>query len=248
LSDRVIPRELLGDYRRWELDSFEESEAGESAAPDNQEMPHLTWPTAGEIEQIQQQAHEDGLAAGREEGLAAGREEGLAAGREEGLATGHKEGYDAGWREGYESGKTRLIDETARLTQLMTALEEALAGFDEQMSTDMLALSLSIARQITRNALDLRPEALLPVVREALAGLPQTSHHAQLILHPDDAELVRSHMEDELAHAHCRIVENNHIERGGCRVKTEASEIDATLAGRWNKVIAALGRDDTWLN
>lgn len=245
MSERVIPRELSGDYRRWEMDSFEEHEP--QAAPpatDEQDMPHLTWPTAGEIEQIQQQAHEDGLAAGREEGLAAGREEGLLAGHQE----GYDKGYDAGWHEGYGVGKTRLLDETARLAQLMTALEEALGGFDEQMSADMLALSLSIARQITRNALDFRPEALLPVIHEALAGLPQSSHHAQLILHPDDAELVRSHMVDELAQTHCRIVENSQIERGGCRIKTEASEIDATLAGRWNKVIAALGRDDAWLN
>lgn len=227
------------------MDSFEEHEPeAPPAASDEQEMSHLTWPTAGEIEQIQQQAHEDGLASGHAEGWAAGREEGLTAGRQE----GYDKGYDTGWHEGYEAGKTRLLDETARLAQLMIALEEALAGFDEQMSADMLALSLSIARQITRNALDFRPEALLPVIHEALAGLPQPSHHAQLILHPDDAELVRSHMEDELAQTHCRIVGNNHIERGGCHIKTEASEIDATLAGRWHKVIAALGRDDAWLN
>jgi flagellar assembly protein FliH len=248
LSDRVIPRELSGDYRRWELNSFEEQEVETApAVPESQEMPHLTWPTAEEIEQIQQQAHEDGLTAGRKEGLATGREEGLAAGREEGLAAGRKEGYDAGWSEGYESGKARLLEETARFTQLMAALEEALAGFDELMGAEMLAVALAIARQITRSALDFRPEALLPVIREALAGLPQPGAHAQLILHPDDAELVRSLMGDELAHMHCRIVESNQLERGGCLVKTEASEIDATLAGRWSRVIATLGRNDAWL-
>jgi len=43
-------------------------------------------------------------------------------------------------------------------------------------------------------------------------------------------------------------VEDEQIERGGCRVKTEASDVDATLQGRWGKVVATLGRNDEWLS
>lgn len=236
MSNRIISRDRLGAYQRWQLDSFDEGRAKPEPEPQSavveQDMSHLTWPTAEEIEQIQQQAHDDGLAAGREEGLESGR----------------KEGYEAGFQEGYGKGQEQALAEVARLEQLTAALDEALARFDQEMGEDILGLSIAIARQVTRNALNFRPEALLPVIREAIASLPQPNHHAQLILHPDDAALVRPLMEKELSHSHCRIVEDEQIERGGCRVKTEASDVDATLQGRWGKVVATLGRNDEWLS
>ncbi len=233
MSNRVISRDRLGDYRRWELDSFDEQqpELEPKSEVVEQDMPHLTWPTAEEIEQIQQQAHEDGLAAGREEGVAAGR----------------KEGFDAGYRDGYSEGREQSLAELARLKELTAALDEALDRFDQELGEDMLGLSIAIARQVTRNALNFRPEALLPIIHEAISSLPQPNHHTQLILHPDDAALVRPMMEKEFPQVHCRIVEDDHIERGGCRVKTEVSDVDATIQGRWGKVVATLGRSDEWL-
>jgi len=37
------------------------------------------------------------------------------------------------------------------------------------------------------------------------------------------------------------------MERGGCRIESANSEIDATLDVRWKRIVAALGRDDAWL-
>jgi hypothetical protein len=55
-----------------------------------------------------QQAHDEGLAAGREAGHRDGHEKGLAAGREAGLQEGHEKGLaagrEAGLREGHEKG------------------------------------------------------------------------------------------------------------------------------------------------
>jgi len=247
LSNRIISKEELGAYRLWELDSFEERpqtpEVEEEEAP-----PPLAWPTAGELEEIQKQAHEEGYAAGREEGYAAGKKEGLVAGHEEGLAAGHDEGYQAGYPIGYGEGREKSLAEWERIKQLKAALDEALEQFDQHLSEDMLDLALALARQVMRNALKFRPEAVLPVIHEALNSLPQPVQHPQLALHPEDAALVRTLMEDELTHAHCRIVEDRLVARGGCRIKTDASEVDATLQERWNRALAALGRDDKWLD
>jgi flagellar assembly protein FliH len=43
------------------------------------------------------------------------------------------------------------------------------------------------------------------------------------------------------------VVEDPQIERGGCRLETPSTEIDATLETRWRRVIASLGRDDPWI-
>lgn len=250
MSSRITPKDELGAYRLWELDSLDERFQQPEAA--KEEIQPLAWPTAGELEEIQRQAHEEGYAAGREEGLAAGREAGLIAGREEGLAVGRDEGYQAGHQAGHQAGYAvgheKSLAEWARIKQLTAALDEALEQFDQQLGREMLDLALTLARQVMRSALKFRPEAVLPVIREALNSLPQPTQHPQLTLNPEDAALVRTLMEEELTHAHCRIVEDSHIERGGCRIKTDASEVDATLQGRWARALAALGRDDKWLD
>ncbi|MFA7240586.1 MAG: flagellar assembly protein FliH [Sulfuricellaceae bacterium] len=247
MSKPVISKEELGAYRLWELDSFDERPQSPPEV-EEEEPPPLAWPTAGELEEIQRQAHDEGYAAGRDEGYAAGRTEGLAAGREEGLAAGRDEGYQAGYPVGYGEGREKSLAEWERIKLLKTALDEALEQFDQYLSEDMLDLALALARQIMRSALKFRPEAVLPVIREALNSLPQPVQHPQLVLHPEDAALARTLMEEELAHAHCRIVEDNHIARGGCRIKTDASELDATLQERWDRALTALGRDDKWLD
>jgi len=55
-----------------------------------------------------------------------------------------------------------------------------------------------------------------------------------------------------------KFFENAQIERGGVKVETSNSQIDATLATRWQHIVAALGQDNrgysnnthhqTWLN
>ena len=121
------------------------------------------------------------------------------------------------------------------------------ASLDQEMAQELLTLALAVARQMLREALKVRPELVLPVVRQAIASLPQANQHPQLFLHPDDAALVRSGLESELAQGHWRVVEDGQMQRGGCRLETAQSELDATLESRWKKVLEALGRDGEWL-
>jgi flagellar assembly protein FliH len=151
----------------------------------------------------------------------------------------HEEGYQAGYADG--------ADKARRLAELMEALEKELQQADQQIAQDLLNLSLEIARQILHQALQVKPELLLGVVREAIKELPHFNQHSHLLLHPADAELVRTSMGEQLQLTGCKILEDAHVMRGGCRVETAQSQIDATLPTRWKRVVAALGQDSTWL-
>lgn len=218
MSNKIIPKEKLSAYQRWELSAFDEPAASEDP-PVADDVPAVTLPTAEEIERIHQQAYQ------------------------EGFATGHQEGFNGG----YQEGRAKAAAEAQRLAQLVAVLDESLQQIDQQLSQDMLTLALDIAKQMLRQALAVRPDLVLPVVREAMASLPQAGQHPHLILHPDDAALVRELMEDELAHFHWRIIEDARVERGGCRIETANSEIDATLESRWQRIVSAFGRDGRWL-
>jgi flagellar assembly protein FliH len=54
-------------------------------------------------------------------------------------------------------------------------------------------------------------------------------------------------MGEQLTHSGWKIFEDARIERGGVRIETANSQIDASLETRWNRVVAALGQDTTWL-
>jgi flagellar assembly protein FliH len=151
---------------------------------------------------------------------------------------------DEGFQSGYAEGVQRAAQENLRLTALIDALSQQV---DEQVSGELLALSLDIARKVLQQALKVNPELMLGVVREAIGTLPHFNQGAHLVLHPEDAVLVRERMGEQLTHAGWKIFEDERIERGGVRIETANSQIDATLETRWKHVVASLGQDSAWL-
>ncbi len=208
MSRPVIPKEQLSAYQRWELDSF-----------DQQKDPGITFPTAREIEQIHQNA------------------------QQEGYHTGRQQGYE----EGYKAGMTDAAGKVNLLQSILSNLEQELREFDKEISQDILSLSLAVAKQVLLQALEANPKLLLSIVREGIAQLPPFNQHAHLILNPEDALLVREQMGDQLEHTGWKIIEDQRIQRGGCKIETTTSQLDATLANRWQRVVSAIAENSEWL-
>jgi flagellar assembly protein FliH len=148
----------------------------------------------------------------------------------------HDEGFQAGYQEGSQ-----------RMAALLNTMEQALQQADQEIAQDLLKLSLEVARQMVQQTLKANPEILLNTIREAISSLPHFNQGAHLVLHPDDATMVRASMGEQLAHTGWKIFEDALIARGGARVETAHSQIDATLANRWQRIVAAIGQDSTWI-
>jgi len=148
----------------------------------------------------------------------------------------HEEGYQTGFSEGAQ-----------RVAALINGMEHALQQADQNIAQDLLKLSLEVARQMVQQTLKTNPEILLNVIREAIGSLPHFNQGAHLVLHPDDAVLVRDSMGEQLSHSGWKIFEDALIARGGARVETAHSQIDATLANRWQRIVAAIGQDSSWI-
>ena len=209
MSKPVIPKEQMSAYQRWELDSFEE-----------QKDPGITLPTAEEVEQIHQNAQQEGYNSGRQHG--------------------YDEGYKAGMNEARE--KVNLIQ------SILSNLDQELQQLDQTIAQDILSLSLAIAKQVLLQALEVKPELLLAVVREGIAQLPPFNQHAHLMLNPEDAKLVREQMSEQLEHTGWKILEDPRIQRGGCRIETTTSQVDATIQNRWQRVVSIIAGSSEWLN
>jgi len=201
----------LTAWERWELASFDEGRGAASPASVGGDSLPVELPTAAEIEQIRQQAHDAGYQKGQEDG------------------------YQAGLRRGHD--ETR--GEAERLARAAAKLESGLGALDAEVAEELLALAIELAREVVRQEIAARPDTLLAVVREALTQLPH--QHAAIYLHPEDASLLRSYLGDQLAHAGHRIHEDFKLARGDCLLESGGSQVDATVAMRWRRVLAGLG-------
>jgi flagellar assembly protein FliH len=162
------------------------------------------------------------------------------------------EGYNAGHREGLEAGRVQALAEAAphiaRLDQLLTALDEDLQRVDRELAHEVVQLGLAVARKLVGAALQTRPEIVQECVEEALRHVVQSSGPINVMVNPEDAAIVRAHLEVSSRSGAWVLREDSSIACGGCRVVTAAGEVDATLGARWERITAALGEPLGWMD
>lgn len=162
-----------------------------------------------------------------------------------------KEAYTKGMQEGFAVGmaqaKEYAKEDIQKFLTLMAAFSDALEKSDEQIADDVLSLALDIAKSMLKVKLNVDPAILLPVVMDAIHYLPHIQKPARILVHRDDAHMLREYMAAEISSQHWQIQEDNNVERGGCLVETGANHIDATNAVRWKRISAALAQNNDWL-
>jgi flagellar assembly protein FliH len=158
-----------------------------------------------------------------------------------------QEGYQAGHAEGYAHGQQAAVLETARLHSLADTFATEVGQADEIISQQVLDLSIDLARAILKTALEVRPELVIPIVKEAVRYLPAIQQPALLFLHPDDAVLVNDRIGIELTKMGWQIADDAQLRPGSCRVETANNQIDASLPTRWQRLAASLGKESDWL-
>jgi flagellar assembly protein FliH len=159
----------------------------------------------------------------------------------------HKHAYEAGRADGLRDSAAKASRDGARFTTLLADIRRQSLEFNQRIADDVLAFALDLARHMVRQALDVRPELIIPVVHDALARIPQPAAQASIALNPADAALIREHGGEPLAGSDWKIIEDPAIARGGCVLQTTASQVDATVETRWQRLTAALGHDTQWL-
>jgi flagellar assembly protein FliH len=156
-------------------------------------------------------------------------------------AAAYAEGLQRGQADGYAEGQRAAQAETARLRALIEHIQRPLAHLDEEVERSLLDLACGIARRLVLAELQQSPEALLRVVREAMAVLPNYVRDVRLHVHPDDAEFLRERIAAPPEAQSFRVVPDAALARGDCRVITESSQLDLRLDTRLDVVRANLG-------
>lgn len=151
-----------------------------------------------------------------------------------------QEGFQQGLQEGRDSGREELLNSVRCLEQILKTLDKPLEELDDSVEQQLAQLAMLVARQLVRRELKTDPEQVVGIVREALALLPVAARDVQLALNPEDAGIVRDALSLHEGEQAIRIVEDPVQSRGGCRVLTRTSQIDASIETRLNSVIAGV--------
>jgi flagellar assembly protein FliH len=152
-----------------------------------------------------------------------------------------------GYAEGQAAGRVEGEQACGRIKQLAESFSATLDNLDFRLADMVLELALDVARQVVAGELAARPERILDVVNLALKQMAETSREARLLLNPDDAVLVRPHLDQVLDKNRLRIVEDVRIVRGGCLIETSQGDLDGTLPARWRQVVQVLGSNLNWI-
>lgn len=155
-----------------------------------------------------------------------------------------REAWDEAWQsghaEGLEAGRQEMQAAAAGLTSIADALAAPLAKTDEAVVEQLVELAALVVRKLFQREIDINPGHVVGVVREAIALLPIAARDVRVQLHPDDARLVRDALSSADGEQSWSIVEDPLVSRGGCRVITATSRIDATAESRLKTVLAKL--------
>ncbi len=150
----------------------------------------------------------------------------------------YEKSYAKGYMEGLAQGQSEIQHQVKNLSALMASLAMPLPDLDNQVVDELVQLSMAVVRQMVRRELKISPGEIVAVVREALNLLPVAAAEITLELHPEDAKIIRENLLHPDASSSWKIVEDTLLTRGGCRVLTNTSRIDATVEKRMNAVIA----------
>lgn len=233
-TGRVIPREELSDFQRWQFSSLLET-------PASQERVEEPSQTVSDNEPPQPESPEHSLPAA--EAFSAFPESGLALPTAEEIEAIERQAQEEGYQTGLAAGRLAAESEANRLRALLAGVETVCKDVETRIANDVLDLALVVARQMVREAIRADHARVLPVIREAVAGLPAIKGPSRLLLNPEDLTAVNVMLAGELSSDYWRLAPDPALSPGSCRIETPDSSVDLTMTTRWRNLLRVLGRN-----
>lgn len=231
VHSELIRAQDLGAFDRWSLPSFDDA----SEAPENLDAAEIAGDEVAQAgpAEVEEVAAEDVKPLTLDE-LEAIRQDAY----NEGFATGEKDGFHAGQLKAKQEAELALAGKMAAMEQLMNQLFEPIAEQDQQLEVALVELVGHMARQVIQRELSSDSSQIRQVLREALKLLPMGAGNVRIHLNPQDFEMVKALRERH--EESWKILEDDALLPGGCRVESEHSRIDASIETRLGQALKQL--------
>lgn len=148
-----------------------------------------------------------------------------------------KQAFQQGFQQGENEGKKQLQEALSHFQNVIQAGLQARSEILHQSEGEIIELVLEIVRRILKIEPLINEQALIRVTQNALERLSQRVD-VRIFVHPEDVDLLHFSL-SQLENLALEIViePDDSMSPGGCRIQSQAGEIDATLDHQF-KVIA----------
>lgn len=170
--------------------------------------------------------------------------------KQEGYADGFVQGHAQATLEGQRQIADFIANQGQEASQefarLFVSAQAQLADSEQVIARGVLELACELARQVLRHELSVNPNALQPVIREALGLLVAESKSALVRLNPLDLEVLEDVVRTEFPSLSLTLLADATVTRGGCLIESAGTVVDGTLEKRWMRAVANLGLNSPW--
>jgi type III secretion protein L len=132
--------------------------------------------------------------------------------------------------EGYAEGREEGAQE---LTGIVAEVSQRLSEKEAQAEPQLRILALAIAKKVLGRELEFHPDAVVDIVKQALAEKARQRREILLRINPEDMQFIRDHKADLLEvlsrAKEIGIREDPDVSRHGVVIETDAGIIDAQL-------------------
>jgi flagellar assembly protein FliH len=164
----------------------------------------------------------------------------------DGYAQGHAQATLEGQRQISEYIETQGQDASRHYLQLFESSHAQIDESQQVMAKGVLELACELARQVLRHELSSNPNALQPVIRDALGVLATDCKAALVRLNPLDLDVLEDVLRQEFSGLSLTLLGDANITRGGCLVEAAGTVVDGTIEKRWGRTVAKLGLESAW--
>ncbi len=155
----------------------------------------------------------------------------------------YEEGRHEGYREGLAQARAEAEAIRQRARNVLREAEATRRRILDELEPELRELAVEIAEKIVARQLELQPDSIAAVAREALTAV-RDRESVVIYVHPSQLLHLQRALPELQAllpeNASVRIIGDADLKTGGVLVETERGLVDATVDVRWRQVLKAL--------
>jgi flagellar assembly protein FliH len=164
----------------------------------------------------------------------------------DGYAQGHAQATLEGQRQIAQYIESQGQEAARHYLKLFESASLQIADSHQVMAQGVLELACELARQVLRHELSSNPNALQPVIREALSVLAADCKAAVVRLNPLDLDVLEVVLRQEFPSLSLTLLADSAVTPGGCLVQASGTVVDGSIEKRWSRTVAKLGLESSW--
>lgn len=188
--------------------------------------------SAQELDEISEQAKQQGF----DEGLIKGKEQGIANGYEEGYSQGVEQGIEAGTQQGLEQAQQQIDQKLALLDSLLAQLSQPIEQQNQSIEQALVNLSLTLAEKVLHSEIQQNPGPLQQAIGEGL-NLLGADKAIAIKLNPEDKQHIDQIWNEEACKTRrLSLIVDPSIAQGNCVLESNTSSVSIDMQERCAQV------------